>query len=122
MLKACLLAFLSGIVFFFLVLQSAWWLIPGVLTWTAIFIWQDRQESSRASAQASEPAAKDATEGRAGGAGRRSGGGGRYLRNEGYDRGRTGGAGEGLSRSDKGLSDQARGIDPDSSKKTGVNP
>jgi hypothetical protein len=48
MLKACLLAFVSGIFFFFLILQSAWWLVPGVLTWTAIFIWQDRQESTRA--------------------------------------------------------------------------
>ncbi|HET6255471.1 MAG TPA: hypothetical protein VFE32_15430 [Puia sp.] len=47
MLKACLLAFLSGIFFFFLVLRSAWWLVPGVLTWTAIFIWQDRQERNR---------------------------------------------------------------------------
>jgi hypothetical protein len=44
MLKACILAFVSGIFFFFLILQSAWWLVPGVLTWTAIFIWQDRQE------------------------------------------------------------------------------
>jgi hypothetical protein len=48
MLKACLLAFLSGIFFFFLILQSAWWLLPGVLTWTAIFVWQDHQEHTRA--------------------------------------------------------------------------
>ena len=47
MLKACILAFLSGIFFFFLILRSAWWLIPGVLTWTAIFVWQDRQERHR---------------------------------------------------------------------------
>jgi 4-hydroxybenzoate polyprenyltransferase len=47
MLKACLLAFLSGIFFFFLILQSAWWLLPGVLTWTAIFVWQDHQERQR---------------------------------------------------------------------------
>jgi hypothetical protein len=47
MLKACLLAFASGILFFFLILQSAWWLVPGVLTWAAIFIWQDRQERQR---------------------------------------------------------------------------
>ena len=47
MLKACLLAFLSGIFFFFLILQSAWWLLPGVLTWTAIFVWQDHQEHQR---------------------------------------------------------------------------
>ena len=49
MLKACLLAFLSGIFFFFLILQSAWWLLPGVLTWTAIFVWQDHQQRIRAS-------------------------------------------------------------------------
>ena len=47
MLKACILAFISGIFFFFLILQSAWWLVPGVLTWTAIFVWQDRQEHTR---------------------------------------------------------------------------
>ena len=47
MLKACLLAFASGIFFFFLILRSAWWLVPGVLTWTAIFVWQDRQERQR---------------------------------------------------------------------------
>ncbi len=47
MLKACILAFLSGIFFFFLILQSAWWLVPAVLTWTAIFVWQERQESTR---------------------------------------------------------------------------
>lgn len=47
MLKACLLAFFSGVFFFFLILQSAWWLIPGVLTWTAIFVWQDRQDRQR---------------------------------------------------------------------------
>ena len=47
MLKACLLAFASGVLFFFLILQSAWWLVPGVLTWTAIFVWQDRQERER---------------------------------------------------------------------------
>ena len=47
MLKACLLAFFSGVFFFFLILQSAWWLVPGVLTWTAIFVWQDRQERQR---------------------------------------------------------------------------
>ena len=51
MLKACLLAFVSGIFFFFLILQSAWWLIPGVLTWTAIFVWQDRQEHTRANGE-----------------------------------------------------------------------
>jgi hypothetical protein len=47
MVKVCILAFVSGVFFFFLILQSAWWLIPGVLTWTAIFVWQDRQESTR---------------------------------------------------------------------------
>ncbi|HTR32007.1 MAG TPA: hypothetical protein VMH27_22200 [Puia sp.] len=47
MLKACILAFLSGILFFFLIHRSAWWLVPGVLTWTAIFVWQDRQERQR---------------------------------------------------------------------------
>jgi len=47
MLKACLLAFFSGIFFFFLILHSAWWLLPGVLTWTAIFVWQDRHERQR---------------------------------------------------------------------------
>jgi hypothetical protein len=47
MLKACLLAFVSGIFFFFLILQSAWWLVPGVLTWTAIFVWQDYKERQR---------------------------------------------------------------------------
>ena len=57
MVKACILAFVSGIFFFFLILQSAWWLIPGVLTWTAIFIWQDRR---RVSGQA----AKDADSGK----------------------------------------------------------
>jgi 4-hydroxybenzoate polyprenyltransferase len=41
------LAFLSGIFFFFLILRSAWWLVPGVLTWTAIFVWQDRRERQR---------------------------------------------------------------------------
>ena len=51
MLKACLLAFVSGIFFFFLILQSAWWLIPGVLTWIAIFVWQDHQERTRAKAK-----------------------------------------------------------------------
>ena len=35
------------IFFFFLILRSAWWLVPGVLSWTAIFIWQDRQERHR---------------------------------------------------------------------------
>jgi heme/copper-type cytochrome/quinol oxidase subunit 2 len=45
MVKACILAFVSGIFFFFLVLQSAWWLVPGVLTWTAIFIWQERRSN-----------------------------------------------------------------------------
>jgi hypothetical protein len=53
MVKVCILAFVSGIFFFFLILHSAWWLIPGVLTWTAIFAWQDRQERTRASNQAS---------------------------------------------------------------------
>jgi hypothetical protein len=48
MIKACILAFGSGIFFFFLILQSAWWLLPGVFTWTAIFIWQDRQERRQA--------------------------------------------------------------------------
>ena len=47
MLKACILAFVSGIFFFFLILQSAWWIVPGIATWTAIFIWQDRQERQR---------------------------------------------------------------------------
>jgi hypothetical protein len=47
MIKACLLAFFSGIFFFFLVLHSAWWLLPGVLSWMAIFYWQDRQERRR---------------------------------------------------------------------------
>jgi hypothetical protein len=51
MLKACLLAFFSGIFFFFLILRSAWWLVPGVLTWTAIFVWQERQERHRAHAR-----------------------------------------------------------------------
>ncbi|HLX67709.1 MAG TPA: hypothetical protein VKR41_11960 [Puia sp.] len=45
MVKACILAFASGVFFFFLILQSAWWLIPGVLTWTAIFVWQDRRDT-----------------------------------------------------------------------------
>jgi hypothetical protein len=45
MVKACILAFVSGIFFFFLILQSAWWLIPAALTWTAIFVWQDRQDT-----------------------------------------------------------------------------
>ena len=48
MVKACILAFVSGIFFFVLILQSAWWLVPGALTWTAIFVWQDRQERTRA--------------------------------------------------------------------------
>lgn len=48
MVKACIFAFVSGIFFFFLVLRSAWWLIPGVLTWTAIFVWQDRRERNEA--------------------------------------------------------------------------
>jgi hypothetical protein len=52
MLKACLLAFVSGIFFFFLILQSAWWLVPGVLTWTAIFVWQDRQRNHASKAEA----------------------------------------------------------------------
>lgn len=47
MVKACILAFVSGVFFFFLILESAWWLIPGVLTWIAIFVWQDRRESTR---------------------------------------------------------------------------
>jgi hypothetical protein len=47
MIKACVLAFGSGIFFFFLILQSAWWLLPGVLTWIAVFYWQDRQERRR---------------------------------------------------------------------------
>jgi hypothetical protein len=47
-----LLAFVSGIVFFFLILQSAWWLVPGVLTWTAIFVWQDRQRNHAGKAEA----------------------------------------------------------------------
>jgi hypothetical protein len=47
MVKACILAFVSGIFFFFLVLQSAWWLVPGVLSWTAIFVWQDRQDRAK---------------------------------------------------------------------------
>ena len=47
MLKALILAFVSGVLFFFLILQSAWWLVPGVLTWTAIFVWQDRQERQK---------------------------------------------------------------------------
>jgi hypothetical protein len=55
MVKALILAFVSGIIFFFLVLQSAWWLVPGVLTWTAIFIWQDRREQGRNHAGEAEP-------------------------------------------------------------------
>lgn len=51
MLKACILAFVSGIFFFFLILHSAWWLIPGALTWIAIFAWQERQERTRTSNQ-----------------------------------------------------------------------
>jgi hypothetical protein len=47
MIKACILAFGSGILFFFLILRSAWWLLPGVLSWMAIFYWQDRQERRR---------------------------------------------------------------------------
>ena len=47
MIKACILAFGSGIFFFFLILQSAWWLVPGILSWMAIFYWQDRQERRR---------------------------------------------------------------------------
>ena len=53
MVKACILAFVSGIFFFFLILHSAWWLIPGALTWIAIFAWQERQERTRARSQAS---------------------------------------------------------------------
>lgn len=61
MLKACLLAFTSGVLFFFLILQSAWWLVPGVLTWTAIFVWQDRQERQRDQAHGfdTDPESKD---------------------------------------------------------------
>ena len=60
MVKACILAFVSGIFFFFLVLQSAWWLVPGVLTWTAIFIWQDRKERTRANGEGlNDPNKKD---------------------------------------------------------------
>ncbi|HXD77574.1 MAG TPA: hypothetical protein VN616_07185 [Puia sp.] len=61
MLKACLLAFASGILFFFLILQSAWWLVPGVLTWTAIFVWQDHQERQRDQAHGydADPESKD---------------------------------------------------------------
>jgi hypothetical protein len=55
MVKACILAFVSGIFFFFLVLQSTWWLVPGVLTWTAIFVWQDRQERARNHARETDP-------------------------------------------------------------------
>jgi hypothetical protein len=53
MVKVCILAFVSGIFFFFLILRSAWWLIPGALSWIAIFAWQERQERTRASKQAS---------------------------------------------------------------------
>jgi hypothetical protein len=47
MVKACILAFVSGVFFFILILQSAWWLVPAALTWTAIFVWQDRREHTR---------------------------------------------------------------------------
>jgi hypothetical protein len=62
MLKACLLAFASGIFFFFLILQSAWWLVPGILTWTAIFVWQERQERLR---DQKEPSQQNADHGAA---------------------------------------------------------
>ena len=58
MLKACILAFLSGVFFFFLILRSAWWLVPGVLTWTAIFVWQDRQERQRNQSRQTDPGVK----------------------------------------------------------------
>jgi hypothetical protein len=45
-----LLAFGSGVFFFFLILQSAWWVVPCVITWGAIFCWQDRQERRRQAA------------------------------------------------------------------------
>jgi hypothetical protein len=51
MVKACILAFASGVFFFFLILHSAWWLVPGVLTWTAIFVWQDRRDRTRANGE-----------------------------------------------------------------------
>ncbi|HUB62222.1 MAG TPA: hypothetical protein VL978_16010 [Puia sp.] len=41
-------------------LQSAWWLVPGVLTWTAIFIWQDRRERTRPNDQGLRKAARGA--------------------------------------------------------------
>jgi hypothetical protein len=62
MLKACLLAFVSGIFFFFLILQSVWWLLPGVLTWTAIFVWQDQRERIRANGEGRrKPASEGST-------------------------------------------------------------
>ena len=53
MLKACILAFVSGILFFFLMLRSAWWLVPGILVWTAIFYWQDRKSTARSADKSS---------------------------------------------------------------------
>jgi hypothetical protein len=59
MIKACILAFLSGIFFFFLILRSAWWLVPGVLTWTAIFLWQDRRHREHAREADADPRKND---------------------------------------------------------------
>lgn len=49
MIKTCILAFGSGVLFFLLILQSAWWLVPGVLTWGVIFYLQDRRSGEKSS-------------------------------------------------------------------------
>ena len=40
--KVCILSFISGVFFFFLVLSSGWWIPVGVTIWGLYFYLEDR--------------------------------------------------------------------------------
>jgi len=44
--KGCILSFLSGAFFFFLVLSSAWWIPTGIAFWLVYFFMESRRSGT----------------------------------------------------------------------------
>jgi len=44
--KGCILSFLAGAFFFFLVLSSVWWVLTGIAFWLVYFCMENRRPGS----------------------------------------------------------------------------